>query len=191
MKKRFFACAILALCIALVGQGTLAYFTSSGTATNVITAGNIRIELEEKGKYPNGTEDDFDKVYKDNQVGGIMPGMEIAKRVYVTNTGDFPAYVRVKVAQTVALADAAATEQQGAISVDFNTTDWTEKDGYYYYNKALAPKTSTADLFTTVTFNGVMDNRYQNSELTVDVTAYAVQVANNGDSPLTAAGWPD
>ena len=194
MKKRFFACAILALCIALVGQGTLAYFTSRSTATNVITAGNISIELVEEGQKPDGTWDDFDKVHKGSHVDGVMPGMDVAKRVYVTNTGDFPAYVRVKVDQAVELADAAAVEQQGAVTIDFNTTDWTLKDGYYYYNKALAPKGSegsaTEYLFEKVTFNGLMDNRYQNAEIKVDVTAYATQVANNGSTALEAAGWP-
>ena len=190
MKKRFFACAILVLCIALVGQGTLAYFTSRGTATNVITAGNISIELVEEGQKPDGTWDDFDKVHKGSHVDGVMPGMDVAKRVYVTNTGDFPAYVRVKVDQAVELADAAAVEQQGAVTIDFNTTDWTQKGEYYYYNTKLAPGASTEYLFEKVTFNGLMDNRYQNAEITVDVTAYATQVANNGSTALEAAGWP-
>ena len=35
-----------------------------------------------------------------------------------------------------------------------------------------------------------MGNEYQNAEATVDVTAQAVQTANNGDSALTAKGWP-
>ena len=45
-------------------------------------------------------------------------------------------------------------------------------------------------LFTTVTFAPEMGNEYQNSTAHIDVKADAVQVANNGDAVLEAAGWP-
>ena len=35
-----------------------------------------------------------------------------------------------------------------------------------------------------------MGNEYQNASAHVKVTAYAVQSANNGDSPQAAKGWP-
>lgn len=71
-----------------------------------------------------------------------------------------------------------------------NTTDWTERDGYYYYNKALKPGEVTVPIFTAVTFNAAMGNEYQNAAATVDVFAQAVQTANNGDTVLNAQGWP-
>ena len=35
-----------------------------------------------------------------------------------------------------------------------------------------------------------MGNEYQNATAHVNVSAYAVQSANNGDDPLNAEGWP-
>ena len=47
MKKKMFVCAIIAICASIVAYGTTAYFTHHDTATNVITAGNIKIDLQE------------------------------------------------------------------------------------------------------------------------------------------------
>lgn len=59
-------------------------------------------------------------------------------------------------------------------------TDWTYLDGYYYYNRALAPGETTVPLFTTVTFAPEMGNEYQNSTAYVEVKVGAVQADNNG-----------
>ena len=77
------------------------------------------------------------------------------------------------------------------VSLDFNDTDWTYSDseGYYYYNRPLEPGKTTEPLFTTVTFDPLMGNEYQNASAHVKVIAYAVQSANNGDSPQAAKGW--
>ena len=48
----------------------------------------------------------------------------------------------------------------------------------------------TVPLFTAVTFAAEMGNEYQNAAAHVKVIAYAVQSANNGDSPQAAKGWP-
>ena len=76
------------------------------------------------------------------------------------------------------------------VSLNFNDTDWTYSDGYYYYNRPLEPGKTTEPLFTTVTFDPLMGNEYQNATAHVKVIAYAVQSANNGDSPQAAKGWP-
>lgn len=65
------------------------------------------------------------------------------------------------------------------------------KDGYYYYKEALKPGEVTAPIFTAVTFKPEMGNEYQNATATVDVSAQAVQTANNGDTVMDAKGWPN
>ena len=74
--------------------------------------------------------------------------------------------------------------------MESNDAGWTEQDGYYYYNRALRPGETTEPLFTTVTFAETMGNEYQNSTAAIDVTADAVQTANNGETALDAVGWP-
>ena len=77
------------------------------------------------------------------------------------------------------------------IKLGLNTTAWTlGTDGYYYYNKALKPGETTAPILSSVTFEPTMGNEYQNAAATVDISAQAVQTANNGTSALTASGWP-
>ena len=182
MKKRIAVCALILLLLSVSLGSTIAYFTTEDTATNVITAGNLSIDLKEMTK--SGEE------FKD--VFGVMPGVEVSKIVTVKNTGDHPAYVRIGVDKTIRLAEGkTGAVDLTLLQLDLNTADWTEKDGYYYYNKPLAAGAETPALFTTVKFSEKMDNLYQKSQAIVEVTAQAVQTAHNGTSALTAAGWPE
>ena len=47
MKKKLFVCAFIVICLSIVAYGTAAYFSYEDTATNVITAGDVKIDLEE------------------------------------------------------------------------------------------------------------------------------------------------
>ena len=119
-----------------------------------------------------------------------MPGMKVTKIVEISNTGTAPVWVRAQVQLDVYGADEEPLPPE-YVSLDFNETDWTYLDGYYYYNRALAPGETTVPLFTTVTFAPEMGNEYQNATATVDVSAQAVQTANNGDTVMDAKGWPN
>lgn len=175
-------CTVLA-CLSIVASGTLAYFNAQETAHNVITTGGVDIQLHEFSD--NGS----DGLTPWEDVDGVMPGAEISKIAVVENTGASDVWVRVKVDKTIILAN----EDKGnpeVMELNINTEDWTEQDGYYYYNDPLAPGYSTPALFTTVTFAPEMGNEYQNCTAHIDVKADAVQVANNGDTVLDATGWP-
>lgn len=177
-------CAVLA-CLAIAASGSLAYFTAQETAHNVITSGGVDIELKEWAN-ENKTEP-----FPANGIQNVMPTAEVTKIVEVTNSGASPAWIRVKVDKTITLArELDAAPDTSLLELDINTVDWTEKDGYYYYNQALQPGETTPPLFTTVTFSSAMGNDYQNSTANIDVQADAVQIANNGTSALTATGWP-
>lgn len=187
MKKKLFLSAVLTICAAIAATGTLAYFTAEDTAHNVITSGYVDIELEEWSELPS--EDGDGVPFED--VAGVMPGAEISKIVTVKNIGDADAYIRVKVDLDVVLADnVSGTPNLSLVHIDYNTHNWTEKDGYWYYNSVLSPDEITSPLFTTVKFDESMGNMYQNSIAHVDVSAQAVQVANNGDTVMDANGWP-
>lgn len=186
MRKRIAFAALVALSLALfITSGTLAYFSDDAKADNVITTGGVDIELKEMAI----PEDGGDPVpFEDRE--GVMPGMEISKIVTVVNTGESPAYVRVKVGKEIVLSNGSSENVDSSlIYYNTNTKDWTEKDGYYYYREAVEPNTETTPLFTTVTFDKEMGNMYQNCTAHINVSADAVQVANNGSSALEAAGW--
>lgn len=190
MKKKLFVIAMAVLLLAGVTAGTVAYFTTKTVAHNVITSGEIDIELVETWDH-----DDNDKTppveYPSEKVEGIMPGAEHSKIVNVKNTGPNDAWVRVKVTKSVKAG--GETLPDSVLTLNFNTKEWIDgKDGYYYYNGVLAPGKETAKpLFTTVYFDGEgMGNDYQNAEIVINVEAYATQVANNGATVLEAKGWP-
>ena len=88
--------------------------------------------------------------------------------------------------------DVPAEELAKVILIDANDAAWTQKDGWWYYKAAVNTGETTAPLFEEVVFSGPhMDNKYQNCTVTVDVTAQAVQKANNGATVWEAKGWPE
>ena len=48
MKRKLLILSVLAICIATLAAGTLAYFTSEGKAHNVITTGGVEIAVAEE-----------------------------------------------------------------------------------------------------------------------------------------------
>ena len=182
MKKKLLILSLAAICLAITAIGTLAYFTSEGTAHNVITTGGVEIAVQEWA--------DEDKQTPFEDLEGIMPGMTVTKIAEIKNTGASDAWVRVKVEKNIQLQGEGKPDT-GLVELTLNTADWTEKDGYYYYTKVLKPGEVTAPIFTAVTFKPDMGNEYQNATATVDVVAQAVQTANNGETVTDAKGWPN
>ena len=187
MKRRLLAGAVIVMCLSLLAYGTLAYFTAEDTAHNVITSGEIDIELQEWADEEKTTP------FPEDGVNGVMPGTDVTKIVEVKNTGSNAAYIRVKVEKEIVLPDGVEGEPDSSLmKIDFDETYWEKgEDGYYYYKEALKPGEVTAPIFTAVTFKPEMGNEYQNATATVDVSAQAVQTANNGDTVMDAKGWPN
>lgn len=188
MKKKIAIGAVLVLCLSMLIYSTIAYFNTADTARNVITAGDIKIELQE-----TAIRDGEEILFEQSQERfNVMPGQDVSKIVRVKNTGSNPAYIRVEVQKAIALAaDSHGDVDLGLISLDFDSEKWIlGSDGYYYYNEPLAPGETTAALFRNVKFDTGMGNMYQGSTATIKVSAQATQVKNNGDNALDAKGWP-
>lgn len=188
MRRKIFTLAIITICLSFLVYGTLAYFTAEDTAHNVITSGEIKIELLE------WADDEKTTPFPLDGVGGVLAGSEITKIVEVKNTASNAAYIRIKVEKLVALNPATESDPNpDMLSLDLNLDDWTkEADGFYYYNHALQAGETTKALFTKVSFNTEMNNDYQNAEFSVNLLAQAVQVANQDViNPWDAKGWPE
>lgn len=189
MKRKILILSVLAILVAILAANTLAYFTADTKAHNVITTGDVNIVLREWA--------DEDRTKEFVNPVGVMPGTEVTKIVEVKNVGTGSAWVRVQLSIEVWLGDeyeeglpADPVHLMYGDTVGCNTTDWTNQDGYYYYNKPLAPGETTEPLFTSVAFDDQMGNQYQNTRAEIEVKAGAVQSANNGTSVLEATGWP-
>lgn len=181
MKRKILILSVLVICLAMIAAGSLAYYTADTKAHNVITTGNVDIELNEWAN-----EERTEKF--ENQTG-VMPGKDVTKIVEVKNVGTGSAWVCVQMFVDV-YAENGKQLPTEPVKLDINDTDWTYQDGYYYYNKPLAPGATTEPLFTTVSFDEQMGNEYQNAKAKIDITAIAVQSANNGETVLEATGWP-
>lgn len=181
MKRKLLILFSVIAVLALMSAGTLAYFTTSDKATNVITAGNLKLEVHETTK--DGTEFPSEGVV-------VMPGDTVSKIVTVENTGAHPMYVRVRLSRSV--NDDALTADN-CISMNINTKYWTynDADDYYYYKKQLLAGETTKALFTKVEISGeAVDNAYMGKQFNVNVAAYGVQSENNGKTVMDAQGWP-
>ena len=191
MRKRVVALAVIAICLAVVATGTLAYFTDEQYVHNVLTTGGIEVEIVEK---TNGEGDVMVEFPKEG-LRGVMPGTAVSKMVQIQNTGTNEAWIRVKVDSSIVGADGKAlalTLQDGTAVMSWSVLNgWRSgADGYFYYEKPVAVRTLTTPLFDTVRFDPKMGNEYQNCTAHLEISAQAVQTANNGDSVMDASGWP-
>ena len=177
MKRKILCLSVIAIMLAILAAGTIAYFTAEGRAHNVITTGSINITVVVQ--------------YPTEPITNVVPGAEISKIVTIRNDGKSTAWIRVKVGTEIKLAGGGEANTS-LVVLNFDDTNWKEKDGYYYYNKPVDPTKSTTALFDTVKFDPRMGNEYQNCTVNINIYAQAVQTANNNpEGGVTEVkGWP-
>lgn len=190
MKKKVLYIAAILVCLSIISTGTYAYFTTADTARNVITSGGIKVKVVER-QLVNGTLQPYL-----NQPIPVMPATTVSKIVSVQST-EQAVWVRMNYTVTVYDADGnkmevPAEELNRVIGIDPDTTNWTQKDGWWYYHTAIKSSKTTTPLFEEVVFSGPnMDNKYQNCTVEIVVTAQGVQQANNGSTVMESLGWPE
>lgn len=179
-KSRLLLIALAAILVTVLTQPTLAFYSVIGTATNVVTSGNIQLKIHEK----TASDEDFpaEGIY-------IIPGDIVSKQVSVENVCAHPFYLRVKLISGSTHETLSADD---CLKLDINTQKWTFKDGFYYYNEILQPGETTPTLFNQVEVVGShVDRTHIGSTLSLTVNAYAVQSENNpAEHPWNASGWP-
>lgn len=143
-----------ALLLALAIGGTVAWLsTKVGSITNTFTPSNVSCEVTEN----------FDK------------DTGVKTNVNVTNTGDIPAYIRVKL--VTYRTNAAGQHIGGTATIQPFTLGegWVEYGGYYYYTKPVAseqpPETNLANSMNLIGSYVDTDGGKQ----AIDVMAEAIQ----------------
>lgn len=190
MKKKLLYIACIVICLSLITGGTLAYYTATDTARNVITSGGVGVEVMEYQQVG-----DTWQTYPSQPIA-VMPATTVSKIVCACATQQ-PAWVRMRYSLTVYDADGkkmdiSDEELSKVILITPDSTNWTLKDGWWYYGSALKTSQLSKPLFEEVKFSGPdMGNKYQNCTVVVDVITQAVQQANNGNSVMEAIGWPE
>lgn len=181
-KLKLTAIAVASVIITLLSQGTLAYYSTVGKATNVITTGGVELQIVETTS--QGTPFPEEGVY-------VMPGDVVSKQVAVKNICEHPFYLRVKIVYGI---DSEVLPAEECFKLNVNNTDWTFKDGWYYYNGELNVGDTTPFIFSNVEIVGSkVDKSYIGKTLLLTVDAQAVQSEHNpapeGDTTLVL-GWP-
>lgn len=181
-QKKLVALALAILLIAVFSGSTLAYYTVIGTATNVVTSGEIRMQIRETGA-------DGKPFPKEGVV--VIPGDTVAKEVTVNNICGHPFWLRVELVQGSSKEQNLSAAKAMQI-LDLNEKDWTLKGNYFYYNQILEPGKKTEPLFTKVHISGeAVDQHDVGTALTITVKAEAVQSEHNpAQNAWEASGWP-
>lgn len=174
--------ALAAALVTLMSRTTLAYYSTVGKATNVVTSGNIQFIIHEMTDA--GTAFPEEGVY-------IVPGDVVSKKVSVESDCDHPFYLRVKMVYGV---DSKELSAEDCFKLNINEEHWEWYNGWYYYKGIVTPEETTPHVFSHVEMVGAeIDNRYIGKTLTLTVKAQAVQSENNPISDgntYTASGWP-
>lgn len=187
-KKLALSIAAAAMVGTLAVGGTLAWFTDTETATNVVTTGKVDVAILEKG-----AGDSVFEVVKEGETGvtinNAVPGGTYDKDAMIKNVGVNPAWVRAKIevyevnGENETLADLP----EGAVTFVGTHTDWVKNtedstDEYFYYSKILTtetPSNETELLMSGVELDGkLLDNKYVGKNYKIKIFAEAVQSDN-------------
>lgn len=183
-KKRILCLTVLAICLATLATGTMAYFVAEETAYSVITTGCLYMDLIQKGA--DG------KPLTGDAVADVVPATSVEQLAYVENKGSVPFFTRVLVEKVIHPAEGVDGPLDAElVTLEINEEYWTEQNGFYFYKRILKPGQTTQPLYTAVSFAPEMGNDYMDATVEVRVLAQAVQSANNGSDATQALGWSE
>ena len=173
-KKKILTLALCVAMTAILAVGTLAYFTDTDKADNVFTVGNVKIELTETKWEAEGEE-----------AADVYPGEALPKNPNVTNNGDNPCFVRLKVEGLDVLGEDNMITYETNYVTGALHEDWKLYDGYFYYKHVLPAGESTkTDLFDQIRIPTSVTNGFDGS---YDVVVSAEAVQAQGAKPSFSA----
>ncbi|WP_249030080.1 hypothetical protein [Tannockella kyphosi] len=189
-KKRIYASFICLMILAgTIGYQTVAYFVNESTTTNVITTGNVQMELYEEIK-TDGI--NWTLVSTDESIS-ILPGDTVEQIAYITNTGSEDFYTRVSIKFYIEDVNGESLDSS-VVSLNIDDEKWVEdEDGWYrYVNIVRSGETTEDPVFSEISFSSEMDNDYIGSTITLVVGSQSVQSEyNEFESILEVQGFPE
>ena len=183
MLKKISKKIVLLGLTALVGCSsfglTMAYMTDGEDATNVVTLGNVSINLTETDWKPENGKN-------------ILPRGTAAKNPEVTNTGSLDTWVFLEVTspkKNIVTVDNSTKKKNAAANVEIFSfkanSDWElvnkteDNNNVYYtygYKKILKTGAKTQSLFDSVSVVNYLEGSLDKNEtLSLDVKAEAIQ----------------
>ena len=177
-RKKITVAVSSVLLAALICVGaTLAWLSREARTTNVVTIGDVSIELAEP---------QFDELTDGTKhISDVVPGQTVTKDPTVTNTGSHPVYVRATV--TIGgtyfdgMTDEEKTQYQAELENGLHVMDgWVKSpvDNKYYYQNILAAdgeEGSSSMIFDKVTIPSTWGNELVGKDIIIDIQAEAIQ----------------
>ena len=204
MKKRLLVLSVVAICMAITTGGTLAYKSNKGQSHNVITSGNIEVNIDESFGNEEVESTSEDGILLNEYQRKVVPGREMPKEVTVKCADDSQAsWVRVELSSAIN-GDGNDQDFDEYVKLmyneeeSFNSEDWILEDGWYYYKTPVEPGKKTSPLIDAVKFPEELTEEINGTEIgtiNIYVRAEAVQAANNpipeGKDVTDIQGWPN
>ena len=187
MSKKWFLALSIFLCSTVIGS-SLAFRTSSITACNVVTFGNVKLKLQETFI----DEESREQLAAVDEKINITSAAHQERRFYVENTGENPLYTRVRFSVQGKREDGQRFSTKEYLEIRTEPGNWIFDDGWYYYGWVVEPGQKTAPLETEIDFFvDELTKEYPGSEFQLGIHAQGIQSQNNGEEALEAQGWPE
>ena len=182
IKERLIIVSIMV--VLLCTLTTTAFLSSGGVADNIITFGNLRLQLVNHTINAEGLEVPVE------QSNEKLTGTEVSRIIKVRNVCENPMYIRVKI-------EFKGEDKQGVfqanqyVSLMQSSGDWVQVGDWYYYHPVLEPVKETSNLLEGLQFDlDRLMTEHVGSTIDLCVYAQAVQSKHNGTSAEKAQGWP-
>ena len=186
MKKKIFGITLAVCLIVLsIASTTMAYFTDTDDETNVFTAGNVKIDLN----------DNVLGIYQDGESVNVYPGMKISEGAVVTNMGSEEAYVGIIITFNKQLTDNQVNDVKELFGLAASTTYRYdgEKTNIYIISGDKLLKNAFVEFFEEV----IIPTEWNSDKTavfnaTITVTAYATQTYGFTDAKTALkTAFPD
>jgi len=177
---------IIITCLFLITL-TMAFITSRITTNNIITFGNLKMQLIETCLDENNKE----REVKNNEILDITYTSEVSRIVKIKNLGNHDFFARISLDIIGIDSNNNNFYANDFVSYNINTNDWIYKDGWYYYKKIVKQDDTTSNLLTQINFDtNNITKKYPKSNFKFNIKAEAVQAKNNASNVLDVVGWP-
>lgn len=188
LSKKNILIILLLIVIALCSiRGIIAYITRTTIAKNIITFGNLKMQLIETTIAENNKEIEVDL----NDEINILENSKLSRLVKVKNLGKHDFFVRISMNMIGKEKNGEEFDANKFVLYNLNKTDWIYENGWYYYKKIVKPNEITSNLITEIDFDiNNISEKYPSSVFKLDIKAEAVQAENNAENVLEVLGWP-
>ena len=188
MSKRLSIPIVLLTIIRLfIIAATVTFINKEKTANNIITFGNIKIQLMQTTINENNEE----RFVDNNESFNITNYPIVSRIIKVKNLGNHEFFLRISLDMIGIDENNNEFDANNLIKYDVNTEDWIYNDGWYYYKDIVKESEITSNLITRIFFdiNNITSN-YSNVKFKFNVNAQVVQAENNAKDILNVIGWP-